>query len=133
MERLSNATLARLGKNRARPPTVALPNASRVRAPLRVDVDVAQRKLLIPTGKRYVKKDGSLGAEQKIPFILVTATASIMRRQREVFNFSVTNRATRVLDSRDGKRKSISAVRAELLRICNDDSAADTLQNFIAE
>lgn len=94
-------------------------------------VGVSERKLYIPTGKRHIKKDGTLGAEQKIPFILVTVIASIIRKRQIVFTFSATNRATRVLDSRDGKRKAIADVRRELLRICGNDDAADTLQTFL--
>lgn len=159
-EPLSTASLARLRGNRARPPTVALRNTSRVCAPCVVKTAIDERKLYIPTGERNIKKNGELGAEHKIPVILVTVTASIMHGKREAFFYRVTNRSTKVEDSRYVighktikveiselagepvyetrrvaiyRRKPIAEVRSELQRICGNDAAADTLQAFIAD
>jgi hypothetical protein len=87
---------------------------------------VEERKLYIPTGEHYTKKDGSQGAEQKVPFILVTVTAAIRANGRTAFFYRVTNRATKVFDSRDSKRKPIGEVRVELHRLCAPTMACAT-------
>jgi hypothetical protein len=102
-----------------------------------VSLGITEKKLFISTGRRRVrKKDGKLGSEEKIPVILVTVTATVSDGKRE-FCFQVTNRSTKVLDSRDHQRKPLADVRAELLRLCANpgmaDAAADLLGEYLVE
>lgn len=99
-----------------------------------VDLALTERKLYIPTGERHKKKDGTLGAEHKIPFILVTVTATIMHGKHAAFFYRVTNRSTKVFDSRTGARVSIADMLYELHRICPPaiaDSTADALAEWL--
>jgi hypothetical protein len=89
---------------------------------------VEERQLYIPTGEHYTKKNGEQGAEHKIPFILVTVTANIRANGRTTFFFRVTNRSSKVFDSRDSQRKSLGEVAAELLRLCQPAMAAATAE-----
>jgi hypothetical protein len=88
-----------------------------------VSLGITERKLFISTGKRRVKKDGSQGAEEKIPVLLVTVTATVSDGKRD-FYFQITNRSTLVFDSRDRQRKPLETVRSELLRMCPEETAS---------
>lgn len=93
---------------------------------------VEQRQLYIPTGERHTKKDGTLGAEHKIPFILVTVTATIRDKGRNAFFYRVTNRATKVFDSRTETRRAIGEVLYELHRML-PPAMADSIADALAE
>jgi len=95
---------------------------------------VEERQLFIPTGERHKKKDGTLGAEHKIPFILVTVTATIRDKGRNAFYYRVSNRSTKVFDSRDNSRRPIGEVLYELHRMLPPamaDSIADSLAEWL--
>jgi len=129
------ADLAKLFAPPPRPPAPLPPrDLSATEQTATAYLTVEERKLYIPTGERRIRKDGKQGAEQKVPFILVTVTASIRHAGRNVFFYRVTNRSTKVFDSRDKARKPIDEVRDELHRLCRPrmaEATADALAEWI--
>lgn len=124
-------------------------------------ITTEERQFYLPTGEHNIKKDGSQGAEIKKPFILVTVTANIRESGHTAFFYRVTNRSTKVEDSRYiighkyklvkvgelagepiydqerhpvYKRKPIGEVFYELHRMCPTamaDSTADALAEWL--
>lgn len=143
-ERPLDPDLARLFDLRHRKPAAA-PVRELDRTPTAtVDLHEDVRQLFIPTGEHHVKKDGTKGAEHKIPFLLVTVTATIMYGKHRAFFYRVTNRATKVEDSRyptgrkpDGEptyaRKPLIDVLEELHRLCPPAIADSTAEALAAQ
>lgn len=116
-------------KMRDRIPPPPPPRLPRLTATLHYE----EKKLMLPTGNKILRKKGKHAGQlvdERVMVMLVTVYADVGGK----FFFRVTSgKSTTVFDSRTKSRRAIPEVRAELLRLCGSDAAADELAAHLAK
>ena len=112
---------ARIARNR--PKTFALAPI----APPSFTSTTEEKTFFVPTGEfRTVKKTGETKENlMKVTLYLATVTVT---HGANAFTLRASSRATSVLDSRDGKRKTMAEIRAEIVRLFGNDSPMADLE-----
>jgi len=84
-------------------------------------VDEVEGKIYLPTGSHKTRKDGTPGAEEKIPLLIRKVTVSVRFPDgREAFYFRATSWGESILDSRTNQHIPIVTAAAELRRLCGE-------------